>query len=181
MMYLRWLLLLILDVTATVLSYPLAPFVVLFASGNGWLPRWLWWFQTPDNPLDGDDGWKHENWLWRYKLPAPLARYVGRVGWLWRNSVYGFAINVIGAKTRGTDVLQVHGDLAVHDTLTGSTFRVLWRNGRPIYFQYYLTKKWSSKRYVRVNIGWKLWQFRPGEDVNCQFVFVANPIKRWAR
>jgi hypothetical protein len=177
MMYVRWLLLLVLDILATVLSYPLAPIVVLFASDNGWLPRWLWWFQTPDNSLNGDDGWRNKHLLWRYKLPVPLGRYVGRVGWLWRNSAYGFAIDVIGAKTLGTDVLEVRGDLSVHDTLTGSTFRVLHRNGKPRYFQYYLTKKWSSNRYVRVNIGWKLWQFRAGENVNCQFVCVTNPIK----
>ena len=43
----------------------LALFLPAFAIGRQWLPRWLWWFQTPDNDLDGDEPWKtkHVQWL----------------------------------------------------------------------------------------------------------------------
>jgi len=51
--------LLILNQVTNLISYPLAPIVVLFASKEGWLPKWLWWFQTPDNPVDGDRDWKN--------------------------------------------------------------------------------------------------------------------------
>lgn len=176
-MYLRWLLLLVPDLLASLLNYPLALVVVLFANEEGYLPRWLWWFQTPDNPLDGDGGWRNEHWQWRFKLPASLARYVGRVGWLWRNSMYGLAIDVLGAKTQGWDILITSGDTKtgnrpIHD---GWCYRVLYRDGQPIYWQFYYVKRWSETRCVRINLGWKLWSFQPGQAINCQFVCSPNP------
>lgn len=87
--YLKWALMVPVSVLATVIGFLIAPILPFFAK-NGWLPKWLSWFQTPDNSLYGDDGWKTEHWMWRYKLPAGLATYVGMVGWLWRNPAYGF-------------------------------------------------------------------------------------------
>lgn len=53
------------------------------------LPLWLAWFDTPDNSLDGDYGWrtKHcrEDW----------AFYWGHVKWLWRNPANGFSWEVL--------------------------------------------------------------------------------------
>lgn len=51
------------------------------------LPLWLSWFQTPDNSLYGDYGWKHihckENWQNRK----------GFGGWLRRNRLHGLSWN----------------------------------------------------------------------------------------
>jgi hypothetical protein len=88
-MYLKWALMVPISLFLTVISFPLALILPFFAK-DGWLPKWLNWFQTPDNSLYGDDGWKTEHWMWRYKLPTFLATYVGIVGWLWRNPAYGF-------------------------------------------------------------------------------------------
>lgn len=38
----------------TAIAWIISPVLPLFASSDGWLPRWLWWFQTPDNSIDGD-------------------------------------------------------------------------------------------------------------------------------
>jgi hypothetical protein len=35
------------------IAWPLTPVIVLFAKPNGWLPDWLFWFQTNDASLDG--------------------------------------------------------------------------------------------------------------------------------
>jgi hypothetical protein len=176
-MYLRWLVFAVLDVFSVVINIPAAPIVALFANREGYLPRLLWWFQTPDNPLDGDGGWISEHWQWRKRLPAPLARYVGRVGWLWRNSMYGFAIDVLGAKTLGTDKLLVVGDLLTSNRPihSGTVRRYLVRDGRIIYWQLYYVRRWSATRCIRINLGWKLWSFKEGEAINCQFVFSPNP------
>ena len=66
MTYLKWLLMVPVSLLVTVACVLFAPVIVLFASPMGWLPNWLWWFQTPDNSLDGDEGWKKEHWQWRF-------------------------------------------------------------------------------------------------------------------
>lgn len=121
MMYLRWLATVPYMLVISALTYPLALILPAFAEyrygnmdngnehGMGWyLPKWLSVFQTPDNPLDGDNGWMREHWQWRYKLPASLAIYVGHVGWLWRNPGYGVGLE------------QFSGDRAVSVTYTGN-------------------------------------------------------------
>lgn len=76
----------------TAVSYILVPLLVLFQK-DGWLPAWCWYFQTWDNPLDGDTGWQQEH---RPYLDVPYQEltcwqlYVSRVLWLYRNPVYGF-------------------------------------------------------------------------------------------
>ena len=52
------------------------------------LPRWLAWFQTPDNSLWGDTGWRTIHY-------PNYDSYWGMVRWLWRNSATGFARSVL--------------------------------------------------------------------------------------
>ena len=99
-MILRYVLSVLASLLADFLNLFLAPIVVLFASKEGWLPNWLWWFQTPDNSLDGDNGWKAQT------KPG----YLTRVRWLWRNSMYGFAIGVLGVQVQPGDRIEVQGD-----------------------------------------------------------------------
>lgn len=178
LMYLRWFGLMVIDVLTVILNIFAAPFVALFGNEAGYLPRWLWWFQTPDNPLDGDEGWQTKHWQWRFKLPALLRVYAGRLGWLWRNSMYGFAIDVLGAHTLGTDLMVIYGDPLISNRpiRSGWCYRVLYRDDKPLYWQFYFVWQWSETRCVRINIGWKLWSFRTGQAVNCQFVFSPNPL-----
>lgn len=110
-------------ILAYVLTYILSPILPLFASKRqGWLdnntlfgegyylPSWLSWFQTPDNSIDGDQGWREEHMQWRFKFPEPVATYLGRVGWLWRNPAYGVGLAELVPYER---VLLVSGDLNV--------------------------------------------------------------------
>ena len=53
---LRWLFLLIADVAMSLIAWLLAPILPAFAIGRDHLPRWLAYFDTPDNALDGDLG-----------------------------------------------------------------------------------------------------------------------------
>lgn len=175
----RWFAYLLADITMTLLGLVSAPAVVPFAR-DGWLPRWLWWFQTPDNSLDGDHGWQTEHWQWRFKFLAPMARYIGRVGWLWRNNAYGFSTDVLGVKIN-TSRFTMLGDANVsnrplHEGLVRRFFTAL--NGDR-YFQWYYVRAWSSRYCLRINLGWKLWGvLTVGESR--QFVFSINPFMSYS-
>lgn len=134
-MYVKYFLLVLVDLTVSFLNLFLAPVVVLFANDAGFLPTWLSWFQTPGDSLDHDYGDK--------RFPGPQTgwrRWFSRVAWLYRNSMYGFAINVLGAKTRGTDTLVTYGERATSNRPihSGYVHHELYRDGKLIYFQYYL-------------------------------------------
>lgn len=161
----------------SLLSVLLAPLLPLFASNDGWLPRWLLWFQTPDNSLDGDNGWKHEHWQWRYYLPYNVTIYVGQVGWLWRNRAYGFDKTVLGAKVHPQYTIEIIGDPKVSNRplIEGIVKRILKNSDGSVYWQIYYVKKWSKTRCIRLNIGWKLWG-NPKPNDRCQFVVSFNPF-----
>jgi hypothetical protein len=176
-MYLRYAALVVVSILADLLNYALAPVAVLFASDDGWLPRWLSWLQTPDNSLDGDGGWRTEHRPYLVE-DSKAHRWWNRTRWLYRNSMYGFAIDVLGAKTLPTDTLAIEGDQAVSNRPlhNGLVRRYIVRDGKVIYFQWYFVRAWSATRCVRINLGWKLWSFRPGEAINCQLVFSPSPF-----
>lgn len=62
------------------------------------LPLWLAWFDTPDNSLWGDNGWRtihcEDNWN----------TYLGMALWLLRNSSVGFSRTVLARTVRQEDI-----------------------------------------------------------------------------
>lgn len=79
-----WPFLVLLDLGFMVLAMLLAPLIALFVRSDGYLPRWLWWFQTPDSRMDGCNGdanfcATHRPCWWTYVL------------WQWRNPCAGFS------------------------------------------------------------------------------------------
>lgn len=166
---------------ANLVGYFAAPFVVPFASPEGWLPRRLSWFQTPDYSLDGDWGWTFEHWQFRDKLPFWLAEYVGRVGWLWRNNMYGFDIDVLGAVAQPGHVFEIKGDPRVSNRplVEGLVIRTITNPDGKVYFQLYYVKARSEKHCLRINLGWKLWNIREG--VSNQMVVSINPWMGYMR
>jgi hypothetical protein len=119
---------------------------------KGWyLPNWLSWFQTPDNSLDGDDGWKTEHWQFRYKLPVKICTYVGRVGWLLRNPGQGYGVVYLaGNPIYGTftgnlgvnDSPGVEGQCVIH---VQNLFQWVW-----------VRKIGNSNKCVYFNMGWNI-------------------------
>jgi hypothetical protein len=164
MVYIKWLLMVVPMLVLTALAFPLAfvlPFFAEYREGNldnntkygwGWyLPKWLNWFQTPDNSLDGDNGWRTEHWQWRFKLPAALCTYVGRVGWLWRNPLFGFgvvffdsAVPVVATYTGNPNVNDspgVEGWCLIH---AGGLFQFVW------------VKRVGTSKCIYCNLGWNI-------------------------
>lgn len=83
-----------------ILTYIITPLLPIFTerregwcdNANVWceaprLPRWLSWFDTPDNSLKGDKNFAEEH----------EDTYLSRVIWLYRNSLYGFKWTVLAA------------------------------------------------------------------------------------
>lgn len=50
----KWALLAPVSLFMAVFARLLCPILPLFADDKGYLPDWLWWFQTPFDTLDGD-------------------------------------------------------------------------------------------------------------------------------
>lgn len=162
-MYLKWLCLLPVMLVVTAATFPLAfilPFFAQYREGwhdNGniygygyYLPNCIDWFQTPDNSLDGDYGWQHEHWQWRFKLSAKLATYIGRVGWLWRNPGYGFGlVELTGEPIEAT----YSGDLAVNDDPGHEGSCTIKCND---IFQYVKVKKLWANKSLYLNFGWNI-------------------------
>ena len=106
MRYVLYLLLLILVQLITWIVTPLLPLFAEYRVGgcnnNSYqaealrLPLWLSWFDTRDNSLIGDGGWdyKHNDGYW------------SQVGWLYRNSLYGFKWTVLSLPESHPDAWQ---------------------------------------------------------------------------
>ena len=62
------------------------------------LPLWLSWFDTPDNSLFGDQRWEQEH----------NGGYWSQVGWLYRNSLYGFKWTVLALPEGHPSAWQWH-------------------------------------------------------------------------
>ena len=149
MTYILWALMVPASIVITIIGLVLAPVLPFLASTDGWLPRWLWWFQTPDNPLDGDGGWINEHWQWRFKLPTSLCRYVGRVGWLWRNPAYGFGLVTLINPFAASFI----GDDKVNDSPGHEGWCFIKASGL---FQLVWVKRISSGYCLYFNFGWNI-------------------------
>jgi hypothetical protein len=177
----KWLLFVPVSLFAAVFGRLLNPFVVLFANDAGWLPGWLAWFQTPDNSLDGDEGWKTGHRLWRNDADVQsnrFKRYINRCLWLNRNSTMGLSISVMGSKTLGLDAIKSYWSTG--DELTGNrplhngcVFRVL--DG---YWCFYWVRSWNSRYCIRVLLGWKIWC--PPMAGKLQYTLNINPFMGYA-
>ena len=161
---LRWLILLVADLTVFALAWLLAPILPLFAVGKEQLPDWLSYFAAEDNPLDGDVGYITLHAPFKGYSQHGIKRYINRIVWLWRNPGYGFSYQVLGAQIN-SQPLVVSGDPYVSDSpnLTigrtrGLSGHVLLRSGK--FFEFYLVRQYgSSGRCFRLRVGWKMLGF----------------------
>ena len=176
MIFLKWLALMPASFFMSVVGRLFAPVLPLFADKDGWLPKWLWWFQTPDNPIDGDAGHRE-----RWPSNTAFGTYTRRVAWLLRNVCYGFDSTVTGVKQMPGDVLIEKGNTQASDTngISGSCWRELRRDGKLIAFHWYyiLHYEWLGHTpCVRISLGWKLWNPAVTDK---QYTNYFNPVKRW--
>lgn len=180
MVYLKWLLLLIPDFLSQIIGKALAPVLALFVNRDGYLPRWLWWFQTDDNPCDGDDA----HWE-RHPGTGFWATWWRRTTWLFRNTAYVFAIDVLGVPVWPSDDFIVEGDPDASDTngRSGYCFRRVYRDGKLVCFHWYYVKHYSIGKLhacLRIGTGWKLWgDWHDKHGKVAQLHAYLNPLKRF--
>ena len=189
---LRWMILLVADLSVFALAWILAPILPAFALGDRHrLPRWLRWFDTPDNSLDGDYGYIMQHAPFKGYSQHGIKRYINRVWWLVRNPGYGFSYHVLGHRVNSMPRV-VSGDPLVSDSVNltvgrmhGLSGHVLVREGRA--FELYLVRQYGkSGRCFRLRLGWKLlgWINEPASWPlvgKAQFVIGIKPLGRFQR
>lgn len=179
MVYVKWLLFMPISFIMLIVGLVLAPVLPFFVDEETHrLPDWLSWFRTPDNDADGDAG----HWE-RWPGTGKWQTYCRRVAWLWRNTCYGFDIQVLGVRVYSTDEWHVEGDENAGDRtgISGYCTRHVYRNGKHIAFQWYYVKHYTllgRPCCVRINVGWKLWGGRNEVDQYVGIYF--NPVKGWS-
>lgn len=179
----RWFALLPLSILFLLLATILSPILPLFASKDGWLPHWLWWFQTPDFSLDGDEGFKTEHAPYKGESLTAWQIYYNRLRWLWRNPAYGFDWGVLAYYPESGDELKVwgrgkvNGNVVKDDPIlvTGWLPYGGWYFAKRGYaWQLYLRFHWNETHCTKINLGWKLWGISPHQ-------FVFSPTGFWKK
>lgn len=173
----KWAVRIPLDLLMAIVGRLVAPVLPFFVQENGYLPRWLWWFQTPDNTCDGDAG--H---LERWPRSGGIWTYLRRLAWFLRNVAYGFGIDVLGVEVLPTDSWIIEGDESAGDQsgISGTCYRRVYRGSKLVAFHLYYVKHYrllGRPCCVRVSLGWKL--FSSYEAGRKHHTCYANPIKGW--
>jgi hypothetical protein len=153
MIYLIYLLLVPISLLITLLAVILAPVLPLFATQqDGWLdnhsvwgigprlPKWLNWFMTPDNSLDGDATFQQINGK----------SYWAKVKWLWRNPAYSFALRYL----HNPYYTKVQGDSTIKDNDNAKAgWCLVHANGL---FQFTSVTPIGYSRCIYINLGWNI-------------------------
>lgn len=176
MIFLKWALLIVPSLVMAVVGRLLAPVLPFFVQDDGFLPSWLSWFQTPDNPSDGDEA----HWE-RHPGTGAWDTYCRRVAWFWRNVAYGFDISVLGVEVRSTDTIVFEGDrdVGAKPPRSGWQWKKIVRDGKVVAFQLYGVQQYRHwpQRCLRVNLGWKLFDFSDSvSDQVVQWTAMVNPF-----
>jgi len=153
MIYLIYLALVPINLLITLVAVILAPVLPLFATqqigwldnGSQWgigprLPKWLNWFMTPDNSLDGDATFERINGI----------SYWAKVKWLWRNPAYAFALEYIHKPYTVT----IKGDNSIKDNDNAKAgWCLVHANGL---FQFTSVTPIGFNRCIYVVLGWNI-------------------------
>ena len=154
MIYIKYVILVLLSLPMNILALVLAPVLPLFAANEySWsdnhsveafgprLPKWLRWFQTPDNDLYGDVTFVALNGK----------SYWSMVKWLLRNPLYAFGIEYLEEMYFTSYV----GDPTIRDNDRAKEgYCFVTANGL---FQFrYIKKIPFTARCILINLGWNI-------------------------
>jgi len=171
----RYIVYLPINLLVAMIACLIAPVLPLFADDNGWLPSWLWWFQTPDASINGDSGWRDVN---SHPIVNLLPKYCRQVLWLIRNPSYGFNWTVLATKPLPAE-WSYRGNINC-DRALGVTSHVLVRCGK--YFQFRAYLKYPMINYCfQINVGWNMHELCvAGKQtcVNAKYRFTPHPFKK---
>jgi len=134
------------------------------------LPTWLSWFDTFDNSLLGDGGFRatHDGGYW------------SQVAWLYRNNCYGFERSVLAAKIAPmAQVTHLTGDPFITDKPNGRAGDCYVEIGS--YWSYDLVLRLTKTKCVKLSFGWKLKTYaedpsRIAEEPIAQYCVTIKPL-----
>lgn len=162
------------NIVVTLVAYVLSPILPLFANSEGWLPNWLYWFQTPDASIDGDTGWKSTK---KHPTVNKLPRYVRRVLWLIRNPSYGFNSTVLATSPLQEGFVS-YGNLKISDKgVWGVNFAYVKNTPYFVLRVYYPT---LFGKCLKFRIGWNLATALDSNQYvgeRIKYCFTCNPFK----
>jgi hypothetical protein len=154
MIYLIYLVFVPISLLATLLAIILSPILPIFSmQQEGWLnngsvfgigprlPKWLGWFQTWDNSLDGDATFEANN------PPS----YWSKVKWLWRNPAPSFALVTLNSPY----ITSYKGDPTIKDNDNAKAGWLLV-NANGLFQFAYIKRIFSTSRCIYVNLGWNV-------------------------
>lgn len=172
-------------VLATLLTWLFAISGILpalsFTTKDGNLPKWCYWLQTHDNPLDGlwlgDEGASHRKndandykWLYRYTneqiAQSFWLKFFARMLWLVRNPAYGVA-NLFGLNKAGlVELFNVERERW--------SFVLFKTAGGTYGFKFYGMFPWAFNRSLRMYLGWK----HVGQEKRLMLATHVNPFRK---
>lgn len=181
MVAVRWVLAVVGYILLLPASYPAAVIMSLFTRVQTRYCdyyRWGWIFGTFDNPPQGDQGWVAK----RSPFPNIVTGwrgYINRVGWLWRNKLYGYK-RAVSIEHDGKLLISIKGNPDISDKHQ----RAGWMHasarderGRLKAFEWYSVTPYGFGRCVRIRLGWKIKgrKFVKKGDF-APLVFTFNPV-----
>ena len=153
MNYILYPLYVVINLIGTVLTFPLAFILPIFKedkegwnyNGSAWgvgprLFKWLSWFQTPDNSLDGDYAFEKNN------PPS----YLSKIKWLIRNPGYGFGVFYLNAPY----TTSYKGDLTIKDNDNAKAGHLFVKANN--LFQFVWIVPIGHQRCFYLNLGWNV-------------------------
>jgi hypothetical protein len=179
MIYVKWLLLCLIDF-ALHLTLPFVPPVVaLFTRAQPYDRRpytWGGWWGTWDNPPQGDQGFVAKH-AWFIGVTTGWRGYLNRVQWMWRNKLYGFA-KLVSLSYSPDLQLSYIGNPNISDKYRtpGWYLAKLHYKKRLVGFEFYCVLPWSQNRNLRCRLGWKIMTDKFQRYGFAQLVNTCNPF-----
>ena len=186
MIYIKWLILALIDVLL-LLTVPIAAPVVaaIYRAQPHGQPsyKWGWLWGTYDNPPQGDEGYVRK----RAPFPGLITGwqgYVNRVMWMIRNPVYGFA-RWTSLNYSADQVQYVIGQDGISDkeAIPGWYFVRLHslKSGKCVGFEFYGVFPYSKTRDLRIRLGWKILTSKFRERGFAPIVNTVNPFDGYGK
>jgi hypothetical protein len=150
----------------TLAAFLFAPVIALFVDGDGNLPRWLSYFQTPDAPCWGADFWAASN--------PSYGRYELIVTWLIRNPAQGYDQTVKANVDYNTPV-KVYGNINIDDSTSppvGGWFLIT--GGGYFQLQVIIPTSWKC---IEMHYGWSLKPLAKGYRHPTLGALLATPLR----
>lgn len=158
---------------AYLIAYPLAPIIALFVKDDGYLPKYLWWFQTPDSKMDGCNG--DVNFC---NLNQGRNKWWTATRWQWRNTAHGFA-HMLGTSFANPKIKSFGKPEQIGRL---PTYRPGWyllivtdEDGRSA-FEFAATWDAFPTTCWNIRLGWKLSNLYGKPEANIQLADRVNPF-----